>query len=104
MANPTRRPLSAAWDRLRGAPATPTPAERPAPDAPLTDTERDILDFEARPWAQGGAKAREIRERYGWSETRYLQVLRSLLDRPAALEHAPKLVWRLREQVAAGRR
>lgn len=93
--------LHAAWDRMR----TPTaPAERAAVDTPLTDEERDLLDFEARPWPSGGRKMAAIRDTFGWSETRYYQVLRSLLDRPAALEHAPQLVHRLRAHLERGRR
>lgn len=70
---------------------------------PLDDTERDVLDFEARPWPRGGEKMAAIRERFGWSEARYYQVLRTLLDRPAALEHAPAVVLRLRRQLETGR-
>lgn len=93
--------LGDAWDRLRPA---PSPAARPATDAPLTDDESELLAFESQPWPRSGAKMAAIRERFGWSETRYYQALRALLDRPAALEHSPQLVHRLRAQLAVGHR
>ena len=37
-----------------------------------------------------------IRERFGWSPTRYFQVLNAFLDRPEGAAHAPALVARLR--------
>jgi len=93
--------LSAAWRRLdEHQPARPDIC---TPGA-LTDTERDVLDFEARPWPHGGAKLTAIRNTFGWSETRYYQVLRSLLDRPAALEHSPALIYRLRARLGRSTR
>lgn len=56
---------------------------------------RRVLDFEAG-WAQhGGAKARAIRAEFGWSTTRYYQVLDGLLETRAAVRHDPMLVRRL---------
>ncbi len=69
----------------------------------LEQTERDILDFEARDWTQAGAKDTAIRETLGWSPTRHNMVLRALLDRPAALQYAPAVVWRLRRHLQAAR-
>lgn len=62
----------------------------------LSDRDRDILEFERQWWKHAGAKERAVRDRFGFSATRYFQVLNTLLDRPEALEHDPMLVQRLR--------
>ncbi|GGK29379.1 hypothetical protein GCM10010124_22690 [Pilimelia terevasa] len=67
-----------------------------APAGELTPREREILDFERRWWRSPGAKEQAIHDAFGLSATRYYQVLRGLLDRPAALAHDPVLVGRLR--------
>ncbi|GIE97961.1 DUF3263 domain-containing protein [Actinoplanes rishiriensis] len=76
------------------------PAPRAAEEAPpadgLTDRDREILAFEARWWKHAGAKEQAIRDAFGLSSTRYYQVLNALLDKPAAVEHDPVLVGRLR--------
>jgi hypothetical protein len=70
------------------------PAPRPAPA--LSDREQDILAFESRWWKHAGAKEQAIRDTFALSSTRYYQLLNALLDNPAALEHDPVLVGRLR--------
>ncbi|WP_342342501.1 DUF3263 domain-containing protein [Streptacidiphilus jiangxiensis] len=62
----------------------------------LTQRERAVLAFEARPWRARGAKDAAIREELGLSPTRYTQLLNALLDREAALAFQPVLVNRLR--------
>jgi hypothetical protein len=62
----------------------------------LTDREREILAFEGKWWKHAGAKEQAIRDTFGLSSTRYYQLLNGLLDNPAALEHDPVLVGRLR--------
>ena len=62
----------------------------------LTDIEREILAFERQWWRYAGAKETALRDRFEMSSTRYYQVLNALLDRPAALEHDPLLLRRLR--------
>jgi hypothetical protein len=62
----------------------------------LTEREREILAFEARWWKHAGAKEQAIRDSFGVSSTRYYQLLNGLLDKPAAAEHDPLLVGRLR--------
>jgi hypothetical protein len=62
----------------------------------LSDREVDILMFEKQPWRHAGAKEQAIRDRFNLSGTRYYQLLNALLDNPAALEHDPILVGRLR--------
>lgn len=64
-------------------------------DAALTAVERAVLDFAALRWKCQGAKETAVRDRFGWSLTRYAQVLNALLDRPAAHEYAPVLTARL---------
>ena len=61
----------------------------------LTDRERQVLDFEARWWKYPGAKDTAIRDTFDWTPTRHYQVLNTLIDQPAALEHAPLVVRRL---------
>jgi hypothetical protein len=56
---------------------------------------RRVLDFEAGWTSHGGAKARAIRAEFGWTTTRYYQVLDGLLETPEALRHDPMLVRRL---------
>ncbi len=54
-----------------------------------------MLDFEAGWSSHGGAKARAIRAEFGWSTTRYYQVLDAALETADALHHDPMLVRRL---------
>jgi hypothetical protein len=82
----------------------PAPREAPAPRethgeaAPsgLSEREQQILAFEAKWWKHAGSKEQAIRDGFGLSSTRYYQLLNGLLDNPAALEHDPVLVGRLR--------
>lgn len=62
----------------------------------LSERDRAILAFEKQPWRHAGAKEQAIRDRFELSSTRYYQVLNALLDSPAAMEHDPVLVGRLR--------
>lgn len=62
----------------------------------LTDQQQTILDLEGAWWRYPGAKDARIREELGMSSTRYYQILNVLIDDPAALEHAPMTVNRLR--------
>ena len=70
--------------------------ENPGGRAPLTDDERRLLDFERQRWKYPAAKEAAVWDTFGWSMTRYHQVLHMLLDRPTAAEYAPVLVARLR--------
>jgi hypothetical protein len=65
-------------------------------DDGLDERAERILAFERRWWKHAGAKEQAIRDTFGLSATRYYQVLNGLLDDPAALEHDPVLVGRLR--------
>lgn len=56
---------------------------------------RRILDFEGAWTSHGGAKARAIRAEFGWTPTRYYQVLDGLLETAEAVRHDPMLVRRL---------
>lgn len=66
--------------------------------APEGLSERDarILEFEHTWWQYPGAKEQAIRDLFDMSATRYYQVLNAIIDMPAALEHSPMLVKRLR--------
>ncbi len=73
------------------------PAPREADEAPaLSERDRQILAFEQKWWKHAGSKEQAIRDSFGLSSTRYYQLLNGLLDNPAALEHDPVLVGRLR--------
>jgi hypothetical protein len=62
----------------------------------LTDRDRAILDFERSWWTVHGPKETAIRERFDLSATRYYDILNLLLEDPAAMDHDPLLVRRLR--------
>ncbi len=62
----------------------------------LTQRDIDMLDFERTWWKHAGVKEEAIRERFDMSATRYYQLLNELLENPAALEHDPILVKRLK--------
>ncbi len=74
-------------------------SQRGATDAPvgdLDDRARAILDFEREAWKLAVPKERAIRERFGFSPSRYHQLLHKVIDRPEALVYDPMLVRRLR--------
>ena len=62
----------------------------------LSTEQTDILDFERTWWKHAGVKEQAIRERFDMSATRYYQLLNELLEKPAAMEHDPILVKRLK--------
>ncbi|HYY44600.1 MAG TPA: DUF3263 domain-containing protein [Actinomycetota bacterium] len=62
----------------------------------LSERDIDILDFERSWWKHAGVKEQAIRERFDMSATRYYQILNELLEDPAAMEHDPILVKRLK--------
>ena len=64
--------------------------------AALDPRDRELLDFEREAWKLHMSKERAIRERFGFSATRYHQLLNRVIDRPAALAYDPMLVRRLR--------
>jgi|TARA_B100000929_G_scaffold110564_1_gene87617 hypothetical protein len=65
---------------------------------PLTDRDREILEFERSWWTLDAPKEGLINERFELSVTRYYQLLGELLDTPEALEHDPLVVLRLRRR------
>ncbi len=74
------------------------------PERELDERALGILDFERESWKLTIPKERAIRERFGFSPTRYHQLLHRAVDSPAALEYDPMLVLRLRRLRAARRR
>jgi Protein of unknown function (DUF3263) len=62
----------------------------------LSDRERAILDYERTWWRIPGRKAAVIRERFGFSATRYYEMLNDLLKNPHAMAYDPLVVRRLR--------
>ncbi|HEU5038621.1 MAG TPA: DUF3263 domain-containing protein [Nocardioides sp.] len=62
----------------------------------LTDLDRAILAFEQDWVAHAGAKDTAVRERFALTPGDYHQLLNRIIDHPAAEDHAPRLVRRLR--------
>lgn len=73
-------------------------------DDELSERDQQVLAFERQWWKYAGAKEQAIRELFDLSATRYYQVLNALIDSPAALEHDPMLVKRLRRMRASRQR
>jgi Protein of unknown function (DUF3263) len=73
-------------------------------DASLDERSRAVLDFEREAWKLTISKGRAIRERFGFSQARYHQLLHRIIDRPEALAYDPMLVRRLRRVREARRR
>ena len=66
------------------------------PRSDLDERSREVLDFEREAWMLSVTKERAIRERFGFSPSRYHQLLHRVIDRPEALVYDPMLVRRLR--------
>ncbi|HYI45364.1 MAG TPA: DUF3263 domain-containing protein [Actinomycetota bacterium] len=66
----------------------------PVPELEQRDIE--ILDFERSWWKHAGVKEQAIKERFDMSATKYYQILNELLEKPAAMDHDPILVKRLK--------
>jgi hypothetical protein len=62
----------------------------------LTAEEMAVLTFERCQFRHAAAKEGAIRQRFGWSPTRYYHCLNRLIDLPAALAADPIAVKRLR--------
>lgn len=62
----------------------------------LDQRSREVLDFEREAWKLSVTKERAIRKRFGFSPSRYHQLLHKVIDRPEALVYDPMLVRRLR--------
>ena len=62
----------------------------------LTQRDTEILDFERSWWKHAGVKEQAIKERFDMSATRYYQLLNELLENPAAMDHDPILIKRLK--------
>ena len=75
-----------------------------AVDTSLSERDREIIGFERQWWKYAGSKETAIRELFDMSSTRYYQVLNALIDHPAALEHDPMLIKRLRRLRASRQR
>ena len=69
---------------------------RGATHSDLDQRSRDVLDFEREAWKLSVTKERAIRERFGFSPSRYHQLLHKVIDHPEALVYDPMLVRRLR--------
>ncbi len=63
---------------------------------PLSDRDRDLLDFESRWVRHGAAKEEAVRAELALTPARYYQLLGRLIDDADALAYDPMLVHRLR--------
>lgn len=63
---------------------------------PLSDRDRQVLDFAALTWRHDGARDMAIHDTFATSAHLYMQELNRLLDEPEALAYAPVTVNRLR--------
>jgi hypothetical protein len=71
----------------------------PAPKAqPLTDAERELLDFSGLWFRYEGHREAAILDLFGVSAIRFHQRVNKLIDREEALAYAPILVNRLRNE------
>lgn len=70
----------------------------------LAEREERILAFERQWWKFEGSKEQSIRDEFGFSPTRYYQLLNGLVERPEALAFDPLTVKRLRRLRADRRR
>ena len=93
-------------DRRRSARPGSEIASDPASEASaaLDERSREVLDFEREAWKLTVPKQRAIRERFGFSPSRYHQLLHRIIDRPEAVAYDPMLVRRLRRVRAVRRR
>ncbi len=82
----------------------PTDVEVTSGVATLSERDREIIAFERQWWKYAGSKESAIKELFDMSATRYYQVLNALIDNPAALEHDPMLIKRLRRLRATRQR
>ncbi|WP_017538661.1 DUF3263 domain-containing protein [Nocardiopsis halophila] len=80
----------------------PDPSTEGAPG--LAERDRRILAFESQWWKLEGSKEQAIRDEFGFSPTRYYQLLNGLVDRPEALAFDPMTVKRVRRLRADRRR
>lgn len=78
--------------------------ERTAPAGQLSERDQQILDLEQKWWKYAGSKEDAMRELFGFTPTRYYQVLNVLIDTPEALAAEPMLVKRLRRMRAERQR
>ncbi|GAA3759138.1 DUF3263 domain-containing protein [Salinactinospora qingdaonensis] len=77
-----------------------TSAEEPH----LSERDQRILAFERQWWKLEGSKEQAIRDHFGFSPTRYYQLLNGLVERPEALAFDPMTVKRIRRMRADRRR
>ncbi|MFC7326447.1 DUF3263 domain-containing protein [Marinactinospora rubrisoli] len=87
------------------SPADGASADENGPSVPeLAEREQRILAFERQWWKLEGSKEQAIRAEFGFSATRYYQLLNGLIENPAALAHDPMTIKRLRRLRANRRR
>lgn len=71
--------------------------------AELTVRHREMLAFEAQWWHHDVDRDTAVRQLFGLSYARYLQILNVIIEWPAALRHEPLVVRRLRRDRAVNR-
>ena len=68
----------------------------------LSSEDVQMLALERQWWQHAGSKDAAVRDLFGWTPTEYHRRLNQVIDEPAALEHDPVVVNRLRERRARG--
>ncbi|TDQ55163.1 DUF3263 domain-containing protein [Actinorugispora endophytica] len=96
--------MSDAGPRDRDPSDLPADGAIPVDEPRLDEREQRILAFERQWWKFEGSKEQAIRDEFGFSPTRYYQLLNGLIERPEALVFDPMTVKRLRRRRADRRR
>lgn len=73
-------------------------------DTPLTDRQRDLLDFERTWWQYDEPRDELIRSRFGCGPDAYYAELDRVLEHPGAMAHDPLVVRRFQRRRARRRR
>lgn len=62
---------------------------------PLTDSQKQILEFGRKEWSSPAHRENDIRSTFDMSSSSYFQKLHSLLSHPEAVAYAPDVVRRM---------
>lgn len=70
---------------------------------PLTEGQKQILDFAGKNWSNAGERENDIRSTFGYDSTRFFHRLHSLKDHPEAVAYAPTVMRRVNEVIERSR-
>lgn len=66
---------------------------------PLTDHEKQVLDFAREPFPTNGHRLRSMLSTFGYGETEFFSKLNRLRSHPEAVEYAPDVIRRANETI-----